>query len=362
VDDLLTRLRLTALAQANPYTLSGGEQRRLSVATALAAAPRVLVLDEPTFGQDRRTWLELVDLLAKLRDDGTAVVVVTHDVDFVEVLADRRLRPGPAMSFAAPIARPGAPLARRNPVAKLLGGLGLTFLLLSTLDPVAPAVALGGGTGGRTLVRHPLPRPRPAGLAAVARCGRHPRLAAAVRHRPVRVRPHRPRSMERHDRAAVERARVRVAPDRGRAARDPDLRQHGSDRPGRRAGPERQGAAAVRHRHPGRVPVAAAARAGMAHAEPGPPARGVDAGRNPFAAGRLFASTMFGLLVGAIRRGTRLATAMDARGFDSTVPRTVARRQRFTGADVLFVVGALAVGAVAVGVSLALGTFQPLLA
>jgi energy-coupling factor transport system ATP-binding protein len=92
VDDLLTRLRLTALAQANPYTLSGGEQRRLSVATALAAAPRVLVLDEPTFGQDRRTWLELVDLLAKLRDEGTAVVAVTHDADFVEVLADRRLR------------------------------------------------------------------------------------------------------------------------------------------------------------------------------------------------------------------------------------------------------------------------------
>jgi len=95
VDDLLARLRLTALAQANPYTLSGGEQRRLSVATALAAAPRVLVLDEPTFGQDRRTWLELVDLLAKLRDEGTAVVAVTHDADFVEVLADRRLRLDP---------------------------------------------------------------------------------------------------------------------------------------------------------------------------------------------------------------------------------------------------------------------------
>jgi energy-coupling factor transport system ATP-binding protein len=91
VDDLLARLRLDHLALANPYTLSGGEQRRLSVATALAAAPRVLVLDEPTFGQDRRTWVELVDLLAKLRDDGTAVVTVTHDADFVTVLADRRL-------------------------------------------------------------------------------------------------------------------------------------------------------------------------------------------------------------------------------------------------------------------------------
>jgi energy-coupling factor transport system ATP-binding protein len=95
VDDLLARLRLDRLARANPYTLSGGEQRRLSVATALATAPRLLVLDEPTFGQDRRTWLELVDLLAKLRDDGCGIVTVTHDEDFVAAFADRthRLEP-----------------------------------------------------------------------------------------------------------------------------------------------------------------------------------------------------------------------------------------------------------------------------
>ncbi|MBO3738298.1 ABC transporter ATP-binding protein [Actinoplanes flavus] len=89
VDDLLDRLRLTRLAEANPYTLSGGEARRLSVATALATAPRLLVLDEPTFGQDRRTWRELVDLLAGLRDDGHGVVAVTHDDAFVRTLADR---------------------------------------------------------------------------------------------------------------------------------------------------------------------------------------------------------------------------------------------------------------------------------
>lgn len=91
VDDLLARLRLDRLAGANPYTLSGGEQRRLSVATALATTPRVLVLDEPTFGQDRRTWAELVDLLADRRDDGQAVVAVTHDLDFAAALAARRL-------------------------------------------------------------------------------------------------------------------------------------------------------------------------------------------------------------------------------------------------------------------------------
>ncbi|MEU8296932.1 ABC transporter ATP-binding protein [Micromonospora sp. NPDC048909] len=94
VDELLDRLRLTALAGANPYTLSGGEARRLSVATALATAPRLLVCDEPTFGQDRRTWLELVDLFADLRDAGHGVVTVTHDPEFVAALADRQLTLG----------------------------------------------------------------------------------------------------------------------------------------------------------------------------------------------------------------------------------------------------------------------------
>src|SRR5205823_517786 len=70
-------------------------------------------------------------------------------------------------------------------------------------------------------------------------------------------------------------------------------------------------------------------------------ARGVEAGRNPVVRGRLFASTMFALLVGAIRRGTRLATAMDARGFGCGARRTSARRSRFTAADAALVVGGL---------------------
>ncbi len=91
IDELLERLRLGHLAAANPFTLSGGEKRRLSVATALATAPALLVLDEPTFGQDRRTWSELLQLLAALRDAGRGVAFVTHDLAFAQALADRSL-------------------------------------------------------------------------------------------------------------------------------------------------------------------------------------------------------------------------------------------------------------------------------
>ena len=93
-DELLQRLRLDRLAKANPYTLSGGEKRRLTVAAALATQPRVLVLDEPTFGQDARTWQELVAMLADLRDEGAALVTVTHDLDVVAALHAERFEMG----------------------------------------------------------------------------------------------------------------------------------------------------------------------------------------------------------------------------------------------------------------------------
>ncbi len=89
--ELMERLHLTALADANPFTLSGGEKRRLSVATALVREPSVLILDEPTFGQDRRTAVELLDLLSRQRDEGTAICFVTHDLPFAAALADRTL-------------------------------------------------------------------------------------------------------------------------------------------------------------------------------------------------------------------------------------------------------------------------------
>jgi energy-coupling factor transporter ATP-binding protein EcfA2 len=90
--ELLARLRLAPLAAANPFTLSGGEKRRLSVGTALATDPPLLVLDEPTFGQDRVTYAELVRLLHDARTAGRGILFATHDRALVSALADREVR------------------------------------------------------------------------------------------------------------------------------------------------------------------------------------------------------------------------------------------------------------------------------
>ena len=87
--ELLGRFHLEQYADVNPYTLSGGEKRRLTVAAALAAAPKVLILDEPTFGQDRRTWMQIVRLILGLRGDGVSIIVVTHDRELVTALGAR---------------------------------------------------------------------------------------------------------------------------------------------------------------------------------------------------------------------------------------------------------------------------------
>ena len=89
VEEHMEALGLTKLARANPMTLSGGEKRRLSVATALISAPELLILDEPTFGQDRGTWLGLVRLLRAALARGVTLVSITHDPAFVAAMGQR---------------------------------------------------------------------------------------------------------------------------------------------------------------------------------------------------------------------------------------------------------------------------------
>jgi energy-coupling factor transport system ATP-binding protein len=91
VDGLMTRLRLSLdeFGSRSPYRLSGGEQRRLSLACMLTRRPDLLVLDEPTFGQDRLGHEALLEILRDRVEAGTGVVAATHDRRFVAAFARR---------------------------------------------------------------------------------------------------------------------------------------------------------------------------------------------------------------------------------------------------------------------------------
>lgn len=155
VESLLERLRLGHLASANPFTLSGGEKRRLSVATVLACSPKVLILDEPTFGQDANTWREMALLLREELGRGTAIIAVTHDADFADALGAGQFlleARDPAAKDPAPAPRPGlleadarggaSFLGRANPLAKLAAVAAATVPLVASMDWASSALVV----------------------------------------------------------------------------------------------------------------------------------------------------------------------------------------------------------------------------
>jgi len=93
VDELMTRLGLPLVefGERSPYRLSGGEQRRLSLACVLIRRPDLLVLDEPTFGQDRHGYQGLLGILAEHLDHGACLIAATHDARFVRDVARRTI-------------------------------------------------------------------------------------------------------------------------------------------------------------------------------------------------------------------------------------------------------------------------------
>jgi energy-coupling factor transport system ATP-binding protein len=88
---LLTDFRLLDLREKNPFTLSQGQKRRLSVAGMLLKRQEVLLLDEPTFGQDAATTAELLQRMEERNAAGTTILMATHDVELVAEHASRVL-------------------------------------------------------------------------------------------------------------------------------------------------------------------------------------------------------------------------------------------------------------------------------
>ncbi len=104
IQTLAARFRLTPFLHRAPYRLSGGEKKRVAFASALAARPAVLALDEPTAGQDFYFRQALARLLDDIRGEGMLVILVTHDLAFAETCADRWLlmNAGRILADAAP--------------------------------------------------------------------------------------------------------------------------------------------------------------------------------------------------------------------------------------------------------------------
>ena len=130
----LDAYRLTGLEDRDPFRLSGGQQRRLSLAAMAVCGHDVLLADEPTFGQDRRTSAACADALRRLADEGRGVVLVTHDLRLVGEVADDVL-----------VLRDGQALAH-GPVDAVLADDGL---LARAGLPLPPVLAAWRATGHR---------------------------------------------------------------------------------------------------------------------------------------------------------------------------------------------------------------------
>ena len=373
VDEHLEALGLTKLARANPMTLSGGEKRRLSVATALISAPELLILDEPTFGQDCGTWLGLVRLLRAALDRGVTLVSITHDPAFVAAMGQHVVDLGqvgtrgatpadltdeakgaPAANAHDRGAKPGARglLARTNPVARVLALLVATTPLLITIDPVSAGVALAlelalmplSGVSARSFFMKATP------LLVAAPLGALSMLLYASPGGNV---------YWQFGPAAISDHSMWLALGIG-------LRMCAIVMPAiallDRIDPTDMGDGLAQILHlPARPVLAALAGARMTSLmaadwkalERARRARGVgDASRI-----RSFLRGAFSLLVFALRRSGKLATTMEARGFGAAGKRTWARVSRLRAADAVLMVVAIALPAIALAASIWAGTF-----
>lgn len=86
--ELLAQMGLSARAGHYPHQLSGGQQQRVAIARAIAYNPEVVLFDEPTSALDPRLTGEVLDVMRKLADEGTTMVVVTHEMEFARKVAN----------------------------------------------------------------------------------------------------------------------------------------------------------------------------------------------------------------------------------------------------------------------------------
>ncbi|MFI5258155.1 MAG: energy-coupling factor ABC transporter ATP-binding protein [Candidatus Limnocylindrales bacterium] len=106
-DEAMAEMAIAHLADRAPFELSGGEKKRAAIASVLSLRPEVVLLDEPTASLDPRTKWVLVDLIQRLGNAGRTLVVATHELDIVPLIADRVV----VLSEQGQIVADGAPAA-----------------------------------------------------------------------------------------------------------------------------------------------------------------------------------------------------------------------------------------------------------
>jgi len=90
-EEILSLMGISSLKERAPHTLSGGEKKKVSIASILSINPDVLLLDEPTAGLDPRSQLWLIELIQDLAKAGKTVITATHDLDIIEQISTRAI-------------------------------------------------------------------------------------------------------------------------------------------------------------------------------------------------------------------------------------------------------------------------------
>ncbi|MGW5861272.1 ABC transporter ATP-binding protein [Streptomyces sp. NPDC055239] len=180
--ELLAECRLpvdTGIADRRPTALSGGQQRRVALARALARTPKVLLLDEPTAGLDTAVRDEVAHLLRHLAiSRNLAVVIATHDPHFVETCADHTIRLTPKSAPVARLTADAPPAATTGPDDSAVGD-GVTAQAIDAYfrngrqhSPVLTGVAFSAAPGSATAIIGPSGSGKTTLLRALA--GLHP--------------------------------------------------------------------------------------------------------------------------------------------------------------------------------------------
>ncbi|MCJ7445256.1 MAG: energy-coupling factor ABC transporter ATP-binding protein [Methanotrichaceae archaeon] len=91
VKEIMDMMDIGRLKERSPHTLSGGEKKKVCIASVLVTNPDILLLDEPTAGLDPRTQLWLIELLQELSKAGKTIITATHDLDIIEQISNRAI-------------------------------------------------------------------------------------------------------------------------------------------------------------------------------------------------------------------------------------------------------------------------------